>query len=75
MGDQTSAKTPKQWVTKILAEFTLSIVLATIITIIGQFFGIKPNEVIKIQDSKLPIFAVYVLVIYSKLFCSFSNKR
>jgi|GEM_PF-7105881 len=71
MKDQTSAKTPKQWVIKILAEFTVSIILAMIIIFIGLFFGIQPNEVIRIQDSKLPIFVVYILIIYGRLFCTF----
>ncbi len=71
MENQTSAKTPKQWLIKILAEFIASVILAMIVTFIGSFFGIQPNEVIKIQNSEFPVFLAIVLVFYVKLFCTF----
>ncbi len=71
MERRATAKTPKQWLIKILAEFTASVILAMILAFIGLFFGIQPNEVIKIQNSGIPVFIAITLVIYANLRCTF----
>jgi len=71
MEKQTTVKTPKQWLIKTLTEFIASIILAMILTFIGTFFGIQPDEVIIIQNSEIPVFIAIMLVIYTNLRCTF----